>query len=190
MRRKVTISNMTREQVMVYVNFILEGHNVAQAIINFKSSRKYINDILDKVRLPEGPYYDEILANKIKLTLDKLLLEARAKAGSKSRRGKSISDEEAKEIIDIIINTGCTLEYLGNQYGCSGTTIAEAIKRVANPIELALIDKARMGNREIISEERHFKTQIGLLNDSSIVEEISSDDLDAIKGLYESGPRR
>lgn len=190
MRYKVSINNMTREQVMVYVDFILEGHSVQEAINHFHSSRKYINDILDKVRKEDGVYYNELLATKIKLTLERLLLEARSKAGSKSRREISLSDDEAIEIVIKIINTGITLRELAKTYNCSVTTIANAVKRVANDDDLSAIVKARRERMDIISDSKHYEIQNALLNDSQIVNSIDYDVLEEIKKIYSSRGRR
>ena len=190
MRYKVSINKMTREQVMVYVDFILEGHNIAQAIAHFNSSRKYINDILDKVRLIDGEYYNELLAAKIKLTLEKLLLEARAKAGSKSRRGRSLSDEEAADIVIKIVNTGITLRELAKLYNCSATTIADAVKRVANDDDLSAIVKTRIDKIDIILDSKHYETQNALLHDPQIVNSIDYDVLEEIRKIYSRRGRR
>ncbi len=190
MRYKVSVKNMTREQVMVYVDFILEGHSIAQAIDHFHSSRKYINSVLDKVRLPDGVYYNELLATKMKCTLERLLLEARAKAGSKSRREFIISDEEAIVIVIKIASTGITLRELAKIYNCSITTIANAVKRVANSDDLSAIVKARTEKMGIISEAEHYETQRGLLNDSEITSYIDYDALDEIRNIYSSRGRK
>jgi len=189
MRYKVSISNMSKEQVMVYVDFILEGHNIAQAIKHFKSSRKYINDILNKVRLSEGEFYNEILAQKIKLTLDRLLLEARSSAGSKNHRENIISDREAINIVIKIVNTGVTLRALAKEYSCSRTTIANAIKRVADDNDLSAIVRSRTEKMDITSESEHFEKQIALLEDAAIIEAEDSRVLVEIRKIYKGRMR-
>lgn len=190
MRYKVSIKNMTREQVMVYVDFILDGYNIQEAVNHFHSSRKYINDILDKVRKEDGVYYNELLATKIKLTLERLLLEARAKAGSTSRRGASISDEEAVEIVCAVIDKSETLRDLAKKYNCSTTTIANAIKRVATSKKLAEIVKVRREKSNTISEQEHLSMQRKLLENPDVIDDIDASVLEEIKKIYSSRGRK
>ncbi len=190
MRYKVSIKNMTREQVMVYVDFILDGHNIQEAITHFNSSRKYINDVLNKVRLPDGAYYNELLATKIELTLERLLLETRAKAGSKSRRGLSISDEQAVDIVCAVIDKSETLRSLAKQYNCSTTTIANAIKRVATSKKLAEIVKVRREKPKTISEQEHLNMQRKLLENPDVIDDTDALSLEEIKKMYSSWGRK
>ena len=139
-----------KEEVKSVVDYFLEGHNVSETAAYFHKARKSVNLILDSVVNEDGNNYDKILAEKIILMKKKLLIEARRKAGAKSKREIVISDDEALEIIYKIINKGSSLRDLSMEYNCSHTTISKAVKRVASLEELEQIKQIynEKGTRE------------------------------------------
>lgn len=173
----------SRESVMEVVDFVLAGNNITESATAFNCSRKTINNILDMVRNEDGPYYNEILKKRIYLTLEKLTLEARKRAGSKSRRNLVISDEEAWQMIEKIIYEGATLRDLAAEKGCSHTSVANAIARVSNDETLKAIEKARMCIPMTTSENEHYKKALDILE--SLRESMNPDIYDEIKTLYE-----
>ena len=97
----------------------------------FQTSGRTINRMLDEVRKEDGLFYDEILAEKISLVLTKVLLEARAEAGRKHKGKFMISNEDAEAMLNKIMYEGASLRSLAKEKGCSHTTIANAISRIA-----------------------------------------------------------
>ncbi len=126
------------KQVIAY---FLEGHNISEVAAYFHKARKSVNLILELVSKPDSPYYNKEEALKIKLLKEKLLLEARKKAGMKSKREIVIKDDEALDIMDKILNQGLSLRELASEYNCSHTTISKAIKRVATKEQLERIQE-------------------------------------------------
>ena len=70
------------------VNYILEEHNITETANYFGKSRKTIYNYLKMISDEKSEFYNKSLGERIALTLEKLKLEARKKAGEKSRRDK------------------------------------------------------------------------------------------------------
>ena len=111
--------------VMSVANYILEGHNITDTAEHFGKSRKYIYNALNLIT-------DNLLKEKIALTLEKLKLQARKKAGETSKRKEVLTDKEVIEIINQILTNNLPLRTLAKMYNCSHTTIANTVKRVAD----------------------------------------------------------
>ena len=127
------------EENQKIIAYFLEGHNISEVAAYFHKARKTVNLILELVTNPNSPYYQKEEAEKIRLMKEKLILEARRKAGKTSKREIVIKDDVALEIVQKILNQGLSLRELSNEYNCSHTTISNAIKRVVTQEELARI---------------------------------------------------
>ncbi len=123
---------MKKLDVMDIVNYILDGHNITETANYFGVARKTIYNYLSIITDQNSKDYNEILTEKINLVLEKLKLEARKKAGEKSKRKQALSDADTYLIIEQILTNKLPLRMLAKMYNCSHTTIANAIKRVAS----------------------------------------------------------
>lgn len=182
---------ISREQVMEVVSYVLEGHNVTETADHFGKSRKTINNILDLVRKEDGIFYNEILKSKLKLMLEKLLLEARAKAGQKSRRELVFTDEEAQVLANRILCEGKTLRDLASECNCSHTTVANAVRRVIDDDVLFLIQQLYASTPSLMSDKQQRRSVLELLNDESVLSQIQNlETIAKIKALYSQNGRR
>ncbi len=118
--------------VMTIASYILSGHNITETALYFNKSRKAIYNYLDVIMNQDSNFYNKSLAEKITLTLEKLKLEARKSAGAKSKRRQVLSDADVYQIINQILTNRMPLRTIAKQYNCSHTTVAKAIKRVAD----------------------------------------------------------
>lgn len=171
-----------RIKVMNVVNFIADGHSLEEASVEFDISTRTINRMLDEVRKEDGLYYNEILAQKITLVLQKFLLEARSKAGKMSHRDFVLSDEDALKILDMILYEGKTLRSIAGLYGCSHTSVANAIKRIGKAELVRVRRETEMGREYTITEQDHIKRTLELLE--TVKAELDPEMYEEIRKIY------
>lgn len=125
------------------VAYILNGHNIKDAVNHFKVSKTVITEVLDTVRIKDNSFYSESIGTRIEETLKELTIIARKEAG---RKGKSKEVLTSENIIDCIYNIifhGFTTRMLAEKYFCSNMTISNAIKKLNKPEINHIIGEAR-----------------------------------------------
>lgn len=175
-------ANSEREKILAVANFIISGHGIEEAMQEFQTSSRTINRMLDEVRKEDGLFYDEILAEKISLVLTKVLLEARAEAGRKHKGKFMISDEEAEKMLNQIIYEGASLRSLAKDRGCSHTTIANAISRVAAEEVKKVNVKFNKGDSLTVSEKKHVENILDIL--VNLKDEMDPDVYQEVYNMY------
>lgn len=125
-------------------SYIMEepGHNIVQTADHFNVTRDTIRAYLKLLSTPDSLYYDEARAKRINIVLNRLLSEARSKAGASGRRKTVLSLEDALELRRQNEFFGVNLRALAKEKGCSHTSVANAIKSI--PLELVLKQNAEM----------------------------------------------
>lgn len=118
------------------------GHNITEAAKHFDCSRatikRYLNMLSDETSL----YYNQFKAMRVKLTLQKELLESRSKAGSISRRKACLTENQALEARFKNVYQKIPLRKIAKDYGCSHMTIANMIKNLPEKLIKAQDEEA------------------------------------------------
>lgn len=124
---------MNEENIDELVEYIVgtPNHNVTEAARHFNCSRFTITKYLDMLSDTTSLYYNQFKAMRVKLTLEKLLLESRSKAGSISRRKACLTESQALEARFKNVYQKIPLRHLALEYHCSHMTIANAINNLS-----------------------------------------------------------
>lgn len=111
------------------VEFVIgpPSHNITEAAAKYECQRSTIKELLALVSKPNSLYYNETKARLLNETLDKLLTEARSKAGSISRRTATITKDEALVFRFKHLYEGISFRKLAEEKGCSHMSITNAI---------------------------------------------------------------
>ena len=133
--------NFINELVEYIVND--QGHNITEASKHFGCSRatvkRYLNMLSDETSL----YYNQFKAMRVKLTLEKELLESRSKAGSISRKKACLTEKQALEARFKSVYQKIPLRKIAKEYGCSHMTIANVIKNIPERLIKAQDEEAK-----------------------------------------------
>lgn len=124
---------MTNNFLDELVDYIVsdEGHNMTEAANHFGCSRPTVKRYLDMLSDEKSLYYNQFKAMRVRLTLQKELLESRSKAGSISRRKNCLTEAQALEARFKNVYQQIPLRQLAKEYKCSHMTIANAINNLS-----------------------------------------------------------
>ena len=124
-------------------------HNITQAAEYFGFSRATIKRYLAMLSDEKSLYYNQFKAMRVKLILQKELLESRSKAGSISRRKNCLTEAQALEARFKNVYQQIPLRHLAKEYKCSHMTIANAIKNLSErAIKAQDEEVAKMGYQD------------------------------------------
>ena len=115
------------KEVAIYV--IDNLATIEQTAAYFHKSVSSIKKYLAKIRDVNNPSYDPILAEKLKLAQAKISLIGVSKGGSISKRGKSITEEEARGYAKDYLN-GQSYRSLSQEKKIPKSTLHENIRSI------------------------------------------------------------
>ncbi len=141
---------MKEKLINEIVTYIVEEpcHDITQTAKHFGYSRANINKYLALLSNPSSEYYNQYKAMRVKLCLEKLLIESRSRAGSKSRRKSCLTQAETLEARFKNLYLRIPLRTLGKYYHCSHMTVYKAINNLPERViraqdeELATLKEA------------------------------------------------
>lgn len=127
-----------REDFRKIMLYIIEGygHTLTDTANHFGTTRQVIKNYVNRINDPNDEFYDEVLSEEVNEKLASALKNARAKAGSKSKKQTIISEDDALALRFKNIYAHIPLRELGKEKGCSFMTISNAINNL--PIELKM----------------------------------------------------
>ena len=143
-----------------FINDIVEyivtdpGHNMTEAAEHFKCSRPTIKRYIAMLSDEKNLYYNQFKAMRVKISLEKQLLEARSKAGSISRRKIVLTETQALEARYKNLYEGIPLRQLAKDYNCSHMTIHNAIKALPDRITKAQDEEIYLKRQEEKKQSR------------------------------------
>ncbi len=109
--------------------YIIEEHTIAEAAQFFGKSVSSIKKYLAKVRDDSDPNYDALLAEKLKLAQEKVILKGVKKGGSKGKRGRFLKENEAKMYAEAYMG-GLTYEQLADLSKIPRSTLQETFRAI------------------------------------------------------------
>lgn len=89
--------------------YIANNHTISEASLHFHKSPSSIKKYLAKIRDQESSFYNEILAEKIKLAQAKIELEGQRKGGATGKRGRYLNEEQARMYLEVFLSSGLNL---------------------------------------------------------------------------------
>ncbi len=118
-----------KDYIREIAEYIIEEHTILEAANHFGKSVSSIKKYLAKVRDINDANYNAVLAEKLKLAQEKVILKGVKKGGSKGKRGRNLSLEEAKKYAEIYMG-GLTYEQLEDLTKIPKSTLQEAIRGI------------------------------------------------------------
>jgi len=120
---------MDKDFIRNVVEYVANDHTIADATEHFNKSESSIKKYLAKFRDPNGEYYEPILAEKLKLSQQKKILEGTKLGGSMGKRGKNYEEFTARMYAEAYMS-GKTLEQLSELSKIPKSTLHEMIRGI------------------------------------------------------------
>lgn len=121
--------------------FIAEVHTIEEASQLFGKSTSSIKKYLAKIRDKNSPYYNEILAEKIKLAQMQIELMGRQKGGRNGKRSSSYDEKSARLLAETYIHSGLSFERMAEITGIPSSTLCDVIRGIPDAELQARIDE-------------------------------------------------
>ncbi len=137
------------------VNFIAEGegHTVEEAAENFGVSVSTIKKRLAQVRDLTNPKYDEIEAEKLKLAQMKVSIRGHKKGGASGKRGGTFTEEQARKLAELYLNSGLTFKDLSSDLHIPTSTLWDTIRSIKDAELQSRIDEHIKHKPSIIEDK-------------------------------------
>ena len=124
---------MNKDYIWEVGEYIACGHKISEAATKFSKSTSSIKKYLAKIRDKDSEFYNEILAEKIRLAQLKIELQGHIKGGSNGKRGRNLSEEQIKLYLEAFISSGLTLEGFADLSQIPKSTLYDNFCSITDP---------------------------------------------------------
>lgn len=131
---------MDKDFIIQVAEFIADNHSIKEAMDYFGKSESSIKKYLAKFRDENGEYFEPRLAEKLKLSQQKIILEGQKLGGSIGKRGKTYEEFTARMYAEAYLS-GLTLEQLEELSEIPKSTLHDMIRGIDDPVLQEKIDE-------------------------------------------------